>query len=224
MDGAGSGRPARFADTVYALDLASGRWEPRARMPSARSGGGAAVIDDKVYVAGGRPPRGHDFAVYDAASDRWTELPNLPTQRNHLAVGAIGGKVYVAGGRFGGGVGSEMTAVLEIFDPRTGEWSAGPPLTAPRAGVTSIVANGCLFVIGGEGNDADPKGIFAENDAFDPRASRWHALEPMAIPTHGLTGAAFLNGRIHVPGGATTRGGDTGSTVHQVYRPALDCR
>ena len=107
------------------------RLELRAPMPTGRSGGGAAVVDGKIYVAGGRPPRGSDFAVYDPATDRWETLPQVPTQRNHLAVVGIGGKVYVAGGRFGGGFNSERTAALEIFDPATGAWSdrraaAGP--------------------------------------------------------------------------------------------------
>ena len=40
-----------------------------------------------VHVAGGRPPHGHDFAVYDPAADRWEKLPDLPSQRNHIAGG-----------------------------------------------------------------------------------------------------------------------------------------
>lgn len=45
----------------------------------------------------------------------------------------------------------------------------------------------------------------------------------MPTPTHGLTRAAFLDGRIHVPGGAVTLGGDTGTTLHQVYQPERRC-
>ena len=62
-------------------------------MPTARSAGAAAVIVDRIYVAGGRPPRGNDFAVYSATSNTWQTLPNLPTQRNHLAACAIDGKI-----------------------------------------------------------------------------------------------------------------------------------
>jgi hypothetical protein len=35
---------------------AVGGWVKRAPMPTPRSGGGSAVIDGKIYVAGGRPP------------------------------------------------------------------------------------------------------------------------------------------------------------------------
>ena len=65
--------------------------------------------------------------------------------------------------------------------------------------------------------------MFAENEAYDARADTWHSFEPMPIPTHGLTGAAFIDGRIHVPGRAVTRGRDTGSTLHQVFHAEIAC-
>jgi N-acetylneuraminic acid mutarotase len=223
FDGAGTGRPEVYLNTVYELDLAAGAWRPRAPMPTARSGGGVGVIDGKIYVAGGRPPRGNDFAVYDPAADQWTVLPALPTARNHLAVDAIGGRLYVAGGRFDAGVGGPMTAVLEIFDPTAGAWLPGAPLPAPRAGATAIAAFGCLYVIAGEGNNADPMGMFHQTDAYDPRTNTWHSLSHMPTATHGLTRAAFLDGRIHIPGGSSAIGGNNGTTLHQVYRPERRC-
>jgi N-acetylneuraminic acid mutarotase len=222
FDGAGTGRAPVYLDTVYELDVAAGAWQPRAPMPTARSGGGVGVIDGKIYVAGGRPPRGNDFAVYDPAATRWTVLPMLPTARNHLAVDAIGGKLYVAGGRFDD-VGSPMTAALEIFDPASNAWTGGAPMPTARAGVTSVAAFGCLYVIGGEGNIANPHGIFDQNEAYDPRTDTWHSLTKMFTPTHGLTRAALLDGRIHVPGGAVMLGGNTGTTLHQVYQPERRC-
>jgi N-acetylneuraminic acid mutarotase len=224
FDGAGTGRPEVYLATVYELDPQARVWRPRASMPTARSGGGASVIDGKIYVAGGRPPRGADFAVYDPVADRWTVLPNLPTQRNHLVVDAIAGKVYVAGGRFGGGFNSEKTAVLEIYDPPTNRWTAGAPMPLPRGGTAGVTANGCLFVIGGEGNTQDPRGLFDQNEAYDPRTNTWNKLAPMPTPTHGLVGAAFVSGRIHLPGGAVTQGGGSGAVIHWVYRPPASCR
>jgi N-acetylneuraminic acid mutarotase len=221
--GAGTGKPPEYLSEVYELDLASGAWQPRAPMPTARSGGGAGVIDGKIYVAGGRPPRGNDFAVYDPATDAWTVLPNLPTARNHLAVEAIGGKLYVAGGRFDAGVGGPMTAKLEVFDPATGAWTTGAPMPAARAGVTAIAAFGCLYVLGGEGNMSHPQGMFSQTEAYDPRTDTWHRLTAMPTPTHGLNRGAFVDGRIHVPGGAVTLGGNTGTTLHQVYQPERRC-
>jgi N-acetylneuraminic acid mutarotase len=64
-----------FLDTVYAFDPAAASWTPKASMPTSRSAGSADVINGKIYVAGGRPPHGHDFAVYDTAADTWQVLP-----------------------------------------------------------------------------------------------------------------------------------------------------
>jgi len=202
---------------------AAATWTRRAPMPTARSAGATAVIDGKIYVAGGRPPRGLDFAMYDPAADRWTALPDLPTQRNHLAASAIGGKVYVAGGRFGGGVGSEMTAALEVFDPRTNAWEKKASLPAPRAGLNGIAARGCFYTFGGEGNDADPRGIFEEMEVYNPQTDRWTELAPIPTPVHGVTGAAFVDGWIHLAGGGTLRGGSSGSTLHQIFRAKVSC-
>jgi N-acetylneuraminic acid mutarotase len=220
-----TGSESVFQSAVYMLDEQAGAWIEKAPMPTARSGGGSAVIDGKLYVAGGRPPRGADLAVYDPIADAWTVLPDVPTQRNHLGVGAIDGKLYVAGGRFGGGVGSEMTAIMEVFDPATNTWTAGTSLLTPRAGVSSVVANGCLYLIGGEGNDADPRGIFDLNERFNPASDSWESLPPLPQPMHGIIGAAFLDGTIYVPGGATRRGvsGQDVTLKLQTFRTEATC-
>jgi N-acetylneuraminic acid mutarotase len=118
-----------------------------------------------------------------------------------------------------------MTDVLEIYDPATGTWTTGVPMLAPRAGVASVAANGCLYIIGGEGNDADPRGVFDRNEVYDPGTNTWHSLRPLPLPVHGLTGAAYLDGWIHIPGGATRRGvsGADVTLSHQVYRASLNC-
>lgn len=212
-----------FLANVYAFDPAAGAWTEKAPMPTARSSGAVAVIDGKIYVAGGRPPRGHDFAVYDPAADTWTVLPDLPTQRNHLAAAAVDGKVYVIGGRFGGGVGSEMTDIVEVYDPATRTWSRGASMPTVRAGVNGIAARGCIYVFGGEGNDADPRGIFPQNEVYNPRTNTWQSLEPIPTPVHGVTGAAYIDGLIHLPGGGVSRGGSSGSTIHQAFRAEVAC-
>ena len=123
---------AGFVNTVYEYDPATGKWTARAPMPTMRGGGVAAVVDGRIYVAGGRPPRGHDFAVYDPKADKWTTLANLPTQRNHLAAGAHDGKVYVFGGRFEGGFRSKTTDAVEVFDPED-EFMVGEKIDAQTA-------------------------------------------------------------------------------------------
>ena len=213
-----------WVDSVYELDPSEGTWRARAPMPTTRGGGGAAVVDGKIYVAGGRPPHGQEFSVYDPKTDTWNTLPNVPTQRNHLAVVAVNGKVYVVGGRFGGNWRSERSDAVEAYDPSTRTWTARAHMPKPRGGINGVEALGCIHVFGGEGNDAHPQGVFPDHDVYNPRTDTWTSLGPMPVAVHGVTGAAFIGGLIHLPGGGTQRGGTSGSTVHQVYRPAMDCR
>jgi N-acetylneuraminic acid mutarotase len=196
------------------------QWRARAPMPTQRSAGAAAPIDGKIYVAGGRPPRGADFAVYDPAADQWQTLPNLPTQRNHLAAVAINGKLYVVGGRFEGGFQSQGSDSVEIYDPRTNTWTTGAPMPKPRGGVNAVEAYGCLHLFGGE----FATGVHPDHDVYNPVTNTWRSLERMPIPVHGVTGMAFIDGLIYLPGGGTQQGGSSGSRIHQVYRPGMVCQ
>jgi N-acetylneuraminic acid mutarotase len=202
-----------YTNSVQEFDPATTNWTYRATMPTARSAGAAAVIGDRIYVAGGRPPRGNDFAVYNATSNTWQTLPNLPTQRNHLAASAIAGKIYVVGGRLAAGFTSAMTNILEVFDPVLNQWTTRASMPTTRGGINGIAASGCFFVFGGEG----PNGVFDEMEMYVPAQNRWYQLEPLPIAVHGVTGAAFVNGWIHLPGGGTSTGGSSGGTLHQVF-------
>jgi len=219
----GSANQGVYLNNVYEYDPQTQTWTEKSPMPTARSGGAAVVVDNKIYVAGGRPPGGHAFEVYDPATDRWTVLPDLPTQRNHLAAGAIGGKVYVAGGRFGGGVGSEMTAILEVYDTAMNTWESRAPMPTPRGGVNGVAANGCLYTFGGEGNDDHVFGVFEENEVYNPITNTWRSLEPLPIRVHGVSGLAVINNWIHLPGGGIMRGGSTGSVLHQAFWAEMSC-
>ena len=106
-----------------------------------------------------------------------------------------------------------MTAALEVYDPVAGTWSARASMPAPRGGVNGIAVDGCFFVFGGEG----PNGIFDAHEMYVASMNRWFRLEPLPTAVHGVTGAAFLNGWIHLPGGGTMVGGSSGSTIHQVF-------
>ena len=208
-----------FLDGVFVYDPATDSWTTGALMPTGRSGGTAVVIDDKIYVAGGRPPHGHDFAVYDPLENSWQTLPDMPTARNHVAGGAIGGKLYVVGGRFGAGFQSEMTDVLEVYDPVTNMWTMAAPMPTVRGGLNAAAVFGCLHVFGGEGRE----GVFPQHEVYDPTTDLWYLLDPMPTPVHGVAGAGVVDDRIYLPGGGTGVGGSSGSTLHQVVQVSKQC-
>jgi N-acetylneuraminic acid mutarotase len=179
-------------------------------------------------VVGGRPPAGNAFEVYDVGDDAWTPLPDLPQafpNRNHIAATAIDGKIYVAGGRYGGGSFSDpVTDSLDVYDPASQQWTTRAPMLRPRGGVNGVLAFGCFHVWGGEGADTgEPNNVFPDHDVYDPIADSWTELADLPTPIHGVTGAAFIDGVIYMPGGGTRQGGSSGSTLFQVYRPDMRC-
>jgi N-acetylneuraminic acid mutarotase len=206
-----------YVNTVYELDPAVGAWVTKAPMPTARSSGAAVVIDGKIYVAGGRLPRGSDFAAYDPATDTWEVLPNLPTQRNHFIGAAINGRAHYVGGRQGNGLSPLMTTVHEVFDPQTKTWTTAAPMLRPRSGMNGVMARGMFHVWGGEG----PAGMFHDHDYYNPQSNTWTELPDMPMAVHGIVGSAFVDGLIWATGGGTGIGGSSGSTLNQVYRPAV---
>lgn len=222
-------------DATFEYDPSTRQWRARAPLPIRRTAGAIAVVNDKIYVVGGRtPPRDNnaavydDFAVYDPATDTWTRLPDLPTHRHHLAAVAIDGKIYVAGGslivgkgEYGSGGGT--TNVLEIFDPATNTWSQGQPMPTAREAASGIAANGCFHIFGGENPDAD--GLLA-HEVYNPVTDTWTKMpEVMPIPVNGISGSGggFQNGVIYLPGGTTTPG-NMQTDVLQTYRPTQTCR
>lgn len=212
----------------FVYDPESDTWDELASMQVARGAGAAAVIGDRIYVVAGRPPAGNAFEVYDISDDSWTTLPSLPDtypDRNHLAAAAIGGKVYVAGGRYDGpSFNSPMTDSLDIYDPETSSWDTAARMLRPRGGVNGIAAYGCFYVWGGEGQGAGtPQNVFPDHDVYDPTTDTWYPLDPLPTPIHGVTGSAFVDGLIFMPGGGIQQGGSSGSRIFQMYRPERRC-
>jgi len=92
-------------DIVEEYDPATNTWSGlRAKMPSARSGGGWGTLGGKIYVAGGEvatPELVGAFRaveVYDAAANAWTKLPPMPMPRHGVAGAILGNRFHLVSG------------------------------------------------------------------------------------------------------------------------------
>jgi N-acetylneuraminic acid mutarotase len=214
FQGQGTGSPQ---DNAWVYDPDRDRWDAISPLPTAtgRAAGCNVVIDDKIYLFGGR--RGDmsvAFAsVYDVVADSWQKLPDMPVRREHCGAGLIGGKIYIVGGRTDTIRGFEPTSL--VFDPANPGYAQRKPILTPRGGVAAAVIGSRLYIFGGEGNATSPMNVFQEVEAYDPANDAWSSLPALALPRHGF-GAAIIDGLVYLPGGAFREGGGA-SDYFSVY-------
>jgi hypothetical protein len=202
---------------AHVYDPARDAWSDLSPMPRGRErgSGATAVVGREIYVIGGAS--GSSLAlvdIYDTESDAWRTGPALPAPREHLCAGAVGATVVVAGGRAGGITGfTDSTLVLEAG---AAEWREVAPMPTARGGCAGAVLRERLHVFGGEGNPEASSGVFSDAEAYDPSLDAWTVLPPMPVPRHGF-GAAVIDDRLYLPGGATRQAFGAVSDVEAFY-------
>ena len=106
-------------DIVEEYDPATNLWSTlKQRMPTPRSGGGAATYDGKIYVSGGEYQSRQMLAAfralerYDPVNDTWEILPSMPSARHGDAAGFIGNKLHLVSGKMESGGAPDMAGTL----------------------------------------------------------------------------------------------------------------
>jgi serine/threonine-protein kinase PknK len=179
------------------------RWRRLASSATPRAAHAAAVIGDRLYVAGGANDSGslRSLEIYSFRRNRWTKGPDFPgPARNHTGGVASGGRFYVLAGRDNGNL-----SAAERYDPQRRAWERLPPLRTARGGIAAVrLRDGRIVVFGGE--ELTPGGqTIAAVELFDPRSGRWRALPDMRTPRHGLGGVA-LGRRVYAIEGGPSPG------------------
>ena len=216
--------------TVQVYDPVLDSWCEVASMAMTRCAHGAAALDGKLYVMGGRevrdstsgPPMGPPIAeaeVYDPEADDWQPLPNMLMSRYSLAAVAVGGKIYAIGGvSTDGGFDGGYCDAVEAYDPVSGAWTQVASLPMALCCHTATVVDGKIYVLGGDVEGAE----FSATDRVDmynPATDSWQQMT--AMPTaRGSHAAAVLDGKIYVTGGFTLDG--KMSDVVEAYEPVAD--
>lgn len=77
--------------------------------------------------------------IYDAVANTWTTVGSMATPRgNHQGWALGGGRFLLAGGANGNILGPVPLQSTEIFNTATNAFTAGPPMTMPRAGAAKF--------------------------------------------------------------------------------------
>lgn len=166
--------------------------------------------DGRVLVAGGAfegtggSGTLDEAQLFDPSSDTWVSTSSMSVPRTyHASVRLTDGRVLVAGGHDGSRV---PQATAEIWDRRTGTWSATGPMAFAHhseTNVATLVPDGrVLLVAGATVRNDGARDVTNAAQLYDPRTNRWR-LAP-AIPGPGRTDhvvTSLDDGRVLVAGG-----------------------
>ena len=210
-----SERTVSIAPTASLPEL-GGTWAAGPPLPTPRGEVAAAVLDGRLYVAGGfGDPRGSHsraFEAFDPATSSWKELALLPEGRDHAALTALDSRLYLTGGN------TEVFAAranLWIYDPAADRWSAGPLMPDRRSAHAAVGVDGRLYVVGG----VIPSRTFEDPTwRYDPASGIWDAgLAPPPTYREHLA-AVTVDGTIIAIGGRSA----TDLAAVERYDPATD--
>lgn len=170
-------RPHRSLSTNEVYDPATNTWETRQPMPTARNHAAAGVVNNKIYVIGGRIgaafiTKASNIGIveeYDPATDQWGVVKaSMPNPRSAAAWGTYKGKIYVAGGEErSGGPWQRTFRAVEAYDPRTNSWSTLPDMTFPRHGLAGDIVNGKLHLVSGDAASGGAPGTHIDTDVHE---------------------------------------------------------
>ena len=155
--GGSSDRPLNSNE---AYDPSSNTWTSKALMPTARHHAGSVVVDEKIFVIGGRISGSlENISVneaYDPEQDKWiTNLEAMPSKRSGIAAASAAtavassvnsSNIYV----FGGEEPSKAFNNNEKYDAKTNKWTSEPPMPTARHGLAAVYTeDDKIYVIGG---------------------------------------------------------------------------
>ena len=199
-------------------------------MPVARSAAAAAIVGDRLYVAGGRE-RFPTYAtsegllarldIFHFATGTWSRGPDMTIAREHVAGATAAGAFYVIGGR----TVLDSVPSVERYLPSEGRWERVADMRVPHNGLPAVTVGDLIVVFGGE--EPSNAQLKAENEAtelFDPATGRWSDLPDMRTP-RGAHAGAVVGRRVYaiagIPRAPLTTAGVFTNLVETLDLPAM---
>ena len=215
----GGGNSGVALSDLQRYDPVLDAWTTLTSMNTTRAGAAAAVIDDCIFVIGGRQstggpcsggPYSNTVEKYDIDTNTWSTVAPLLTPRSDLAAVAHGGKIFV----FGGCSDTGVTKEVDMYDPQTNTWTTTglAPMPTARASLVAGHSGDNVYAIGG----TDGVSASNANEVYDVAHNSWSnasmttARQEAGVSSHG--------GRICVVGGATPTYG-TSSNANEMFKP-----
>ena len=187
-------------------DPQTNQWHERAHGPEGLTHQGIAVLNGKIYLAGGFAGGHHTISSmgvysYDPTTDKWQTLAPLSGLRGAVALASVGGMIHAIGGRV---MGEDSTiAVHEVYNPATNIWRPAAPQPTSRDHVGIFVVDGKIHVIGGRTGEATTN--VGLHEIYDPATDKWTSAAPMPTPRSSVAFAEY-RGMLFLAGGECQMG------------------
>lgn len=168
--------------------------------------------DGHVLIVGGRGDKVNAIAeIYDPKTERFTDTGSLATPRYKHTAGLLpDGRVLVAGGSDERDWSGNLSSA-EIYDPKTGRFSAALSMRDSRFKLPEeavALESGKLLVAGGS----------TEVEVFDPVAGNFVAAAGgIDGPWHFITETRLKDGRVLLAGGYANN--DRATSQSWIYKP-----
>ncbi|KAH6665726.1 kelch repeat-containing protein-like protein [Halenospora varia] len=137
-----------------AYDITTGHFSALPDLPEPRDHAGVGLVDEKLYVLGGRA-YGHDNVKstvfsYDIKMKHWNPgLPSMPTPRGGCSSGVIGTRIFTIGGEGDKETDSGVFPQNEAYDTKTDTWKSYAPMDIPRHGTAGVAIGNRIYIPGG---------------------------------------------------------------------------
>ncbi|XP_040067508.1 beta-scruin [Ixodes scapularis] len=200
------------SDSVFCYSAARRSWSKRTELPEARAFHGAAVLDDKIYVVGGRDQRGRylDTVVeYSPMADGWSTVLRLPRCAMGSSVVSMDKRLWVLGGvsspadsSFQPGPDDLLDDVF-VLDVAHRTYTAGPPLPFPCAFAAATVTKRTLWFCGGLSPNDRGK-LKSVSSTYVLEEGSWKFYDVLALNKHAFPAISFADSFVLSFGGATT--------------------
>jgi len=141
----------------------------------------AVAVGECVYILGGSAENGKvgDIERFNTVTGKVTLMKTKLLPRRYHTAEVDGDKIYITGGY---GEDNQSNSRLEIYDTVTDSISEGAPFPNPRYFVSSVMADGKMYIFGGSW--LSPRGrISGKVDIYDVKTDKW------------TEGASMLRGR-----------------------------
>lgn len=130
----------------------------------------AVVIGGDAYIVGGNTK---DLEKIELRTGKVTKLRPAPNLHMNATIVVANGMLWAIGGSISGG----FTGAMDIYNPKSDTWEAGPPLRIPREN-DGVVHSGLIHVVGGYAGEAG----MTTWEAYSVGQGRWVPQSDLPFP------------------------------------------